>query len=330
MSTQFKINVGFALACFLVLVSVFSSHRSTTQFIGDSKWMVHTVEVRTQVERVTSLFIQAQNNIRAYYMTEQPYYLNLYNQSKNKMFETTAALRKILSDNPVQVQSLDEVIVLLQDKAKTWEESFERYRKGGFNAIRTRMLGDTGKDQDQVLFAAFDQFKAEEARLLAERIARAEVQGQEAKFVMWISGFLACFFVIFAAYLVIRDRRRREVAEADMDRFFNLSLDLLCISGMDGYFKRLSPSYSEVLGYPMEDLLSKPVTDFVHPDDIQRTNDEIASQMQGNKVLAFENRFRTKNGKYRTFSWKSVPVGDRMYAVARDVTQQKEFERELL
>jgi len=147
---------------------------------------------------------------------------------------------------------------------------------------------------------------------------------------IWVGGLITCALIGLAAFVVARDRRDKELVQAEFDRFFTLSLDLLCIAGLDGYFKRLSPSFSEVLGIPLEQLYREKIVDLIHPDDVEKTRAEIARQAAGGKVFSFENRYRCKDGSYRTFSWKSVPAGQFMYAVARDVSQQKAFEAELL
>jgi PAS domain S-box-containing protein len=114
--------------------------------------------------------------------------------------------------------------------------------------------------------------------------------------------------------------------ESSEEHFFNISLDMLCISGMDGYFKRLNPVFEKVLGFSLEELCSRPIVEFIHPDDVEPTLREIESQSKGSNALSFENRYICKDGTYRWLSWNSKPVGDRMYAVARDVTERKNRE----
>jgi PAS domain S-box-containing protein len=116
--------------------------------------------------------------------------------------------------------------------------------------------------------------------------------------------------------------------EADIDRFFTLGLDMLCIAGIDGYFKRLNSAFSETLGYTHEELCAKPILDFIHPDDVQSTLAAIESQSNGNNIVNFENRYRCKDGTYRTFSWKSAPVGELIYASARDLTDTRQLKEE--
>lgn len=118
----------------------------------------------------------------------------------------------------------------------------------------------------------------------------------------------------------------------DLDRFFDLALDMLCIASGDGYFKRLNPAFHETLGWTLEEMLTTPYLDYVHPDDIESTKAEVVRQMEaGERVLHFENRYRHRDGSYRILAWRSVPQpGGLMYAVARDVTEVRRQERELL
>ena len=127
------------------------------------------------------------------------------------------------------------------------------------------------------------------------------------------------------------DIGERKRAEQERDRFFTLSLDLLCVAGFDGYFKRLNPAWEGVVGWTTEELLSKPFLEFVHPDDREATIREVQNQQRGEAVLSFMNRYRCKDGSYRWLSWKSIPVEKEslMYGAARDITKHKEAEERL-
>src|SRR5437660_3491951 len=92
----------------------------------------------------------------------------------------------------------------------------------------------------------------------------------------------------------------RKVAQDELDRFFTLSLDMLCIANADGYFKRLSPAFTHTLGWSVEELLARPFLDFVHPDDREATLREVERQvLSGEMVLQFENRYQHKDGSWR-------------------------------
>jgi anti-anti-sigma factor len=112
-------------------------------------------------------------------------------------------------------------------------------------------------------------------------------------------------------------------------RFFNLSVDLLCIAGVDGYFKMLNDGWERTLGFSKRQMLAKPYLEFVHPDDHQATEAEIQKLYGGSDPLEFENRFRHQDGSYRWLSWtaRAFQADQLIYAAARDVTSRKADEQ---
>jgi PAS domain S-box-containing protein len=120
-----------------------------------------------------------------------------------------------------------------------------------------------------------------------------------------------------------------DLAELD-NRFFDLSIDMLAIAMFTGYFKRLNPAWERTLGFSREELMSKPMFDFVHPDDRARTLEQNRNVRGGGQALSFENRYICKDGSYRWLLWNSTADVDRqlIYAVARDITARKQAEDE--
>jgi PAS domain S-box-containing protein len=119
------------------------------------------------------------------------------------------------------------------------------------------------------------------------------------------------------------------VREMD-ERFFAISIDMLCFLDFSGYFKRLNPAWERTLGFTREELMSRPFIEFVHPDDRERTLNQNREVRTGGRALGFENRYLCKDGSYRWFLWNAAPDSDAkvIYSMARDVTARKQAEEE--
>ncbi|MDX1545420.1 MAG: PAS domain S-box protein [Rhodothermales bacterium] len=116
---------------------------------------------------------------------------------------------------------------------------------------------------------------------------------------------------------------RHRATRNELDHFFELSIDLLCLATPDGYFKRINPAFQTVLGYSREELLARPFLDLVHPDDVEATLAEMEKLSAGEPTIHFENRYRCSDGAYRWLAWRAQPFADVIYAVAREVTEEK-------
>jgi PAS domain S-box-containing protein len=121
-------------------------------------------------------------------------------------------------------------------------------------------------------------------------------------------------------------------SEQELNSYFRLSIDLFCIAGFDGYFKRLNPAWETTLGFTCEELMARPYAEFIHPDDRAVTQSEARKNAAGTESLSFENRYLCKDGSFRWLFWNAAPdTGSGLiFAAARDITDRKEVERELM
>jgi PAS domain S-box-containing protein len=130
-----------------------------------------------------------------------------------------------------------------------------------------------------------------------------------------------------------RDRRLLDAAMQDhalANRFFAVSIDMLCCLGFDGYFRRLNPAWERTLGFTLDELMAKRFIEFVHPDDRERTLAQNGVVRGGGRAFSFENRYICKDGSYRWLVWNAAPDPEQgvIYSVARDITERKQAEEE--
>jgi PAS domain S-box-containing protein len=120
-------------------------------------------------------------------------------------------------------------------------------------------------------------------------------------------------------------------AADELDAFFTVSPDLLCVVSFGGYFLRLNPAWKQVLGFTEAELRAAPFVDFLHPEDREASLGALSRASAGARVINFENRYRAKDGSYRWFEWTAAPAADRgvVYAAARDITERKEADEAL-
>jgi PAS domain S-box-containing protein len=126
------------------------------------------------------------------------------------------------------------------------------------------------------------------------------------------------------------DVTERKRAEVERDSFFTLSLDLLCIGGLDGRFRRLNPAFERTLGHTTEEMLNRTFFDYVHPDDHTLVAAAMARAARDpdSGPSRFDCRYRCRDGGYRWLSWVGViiPHEEIFYAAARDITESKQAE----
>ncbi len=128
---------------------------------------------------------------------------------------------------------------------------------------------------------------------------------------------------------VAYDITARKASEEVLEKFFSLSLDLLCITDLKGQFVKLNKAWEDILGYPTEVLEQKYFQEFVHPEDLAATAEAMRLLNLGQLVSDFQNRYLSKDGTYRNMDWRAKPDGKYIYAVARDVTDERQSKEHL-
>ncbi len=120
-------------------------------------------------------------------------------------------------------------------------------------------------------------------------------------------------------------------SEIELFNFFELTPDLVCVAGKDGYFKKVNPSVLNKLGYTLEEIFAHPIDFFIHPDDRALTQNNRKALLEGKALLNFINRYQTKNGEPVWLEWTSIYFADSevVFAIAKDVSERKKIEKEV-
>ena len=137
---------------------------------------------------------------------------------------------------------------------------------------------------------------------------------------------MVCFIAIAVIIGDLSERRRR--LDEENSRWFSLSNDMLATASLDGWFTRLNPAWERTLGYTLDELMSRPYSEFVHPDDREPTVTVSEALSKGEETTDFENRFKAKDGEWHWLLWSARSDGKQVYGVAKDITDRKALEAE--
>ena len=119
--------------------------------------------------------------------------------------------------------------------------------------------------------------------------------------------------------------------EARISRLFEMTSDLLATISLDGRFTLLNPAWERLLGWTREELQSRPIQDFMHPEDVEQTLALlVAGEERPAQLEHFTNRYRHRDGSWRWLMWSTRCDGDTWYAAAKDVTDRMWLERQAL
>ncbi|MGB2837326.1 MAG: response regulator [Candidatus Sulfotelmatobacter sp.] len=205
----------------------------------------------------------------------------------------------------------------------------ERVELGDYEPVKRLHAGDAGNGMfarsGNTFFTRYEPIRGFGWGLLVEKPADALEQGLWAvQRRVWILGLiLLCGGLALGTFMASLYSQMKTG-----NRFLDLSIDMFCIAGFDGFFKNLNPSFEKTLGFTTKELMAKPYLEFIHPDDRPATVVERDGLTEGKATFAFENRYLCKDGSYKWLLWNAVSVSEEkvIYAVARDITGRKRAE----
>ncbi|MBW4460663.1 MAG: PAS domain S-box protein [Nodosilinea sp. WJT8-NPBG4] len=183
-------------------------------------------------------------------------------------------------------------------------------------------------DRDRVIMPLFQEFFAG-----GQTTAEYRFRHQDGT-MRWLHSDFASRKIADGCWVVTSvnyDITERKQLERDRDRFLAVGSDLRVIGDRNGYFRWVSPTFEQTLGWTVDEMTAIPWRDFVHPDDLAASANEVTELFEGRDTFAFENRYRHKDGSYRWLLWKArfYPDDNRVYGGATDITDRKQSEAAL-
>ncbi|MBA4276837.1 PAS domain S-box protein [Flavobacterium sp.] len=252
--------------------------------------------------------------------------LRAKNISQNQLSENKQLLQSIIDNtsNPIFIKKINGEYLLIN---KQYESLFhisnsEIIGKTDHDFL-PKEVADAYRNSDLEVVKALRELKTEETieqpdgshTYIAVKFPLYDAEGR--------------VYAIAGISTDITERKKLEESLKAADKFFNMSLDMMIIAS--DKFIKINPSVTKTLGYAEEELLSKPFLDFVYPDDVEITLNEVAKLQKGALTINFENRYLCKDGSLKWILWSTSPDVSTglLYAVAKDITKQKENEESL-
>ena len=324
MNRGLKNAVPWGIGLSLVLVAAIGglSLRSLAEQGEDAQWVAHTHVVIEELETLRAEVLKAENARRGYVLTGDNRFRARFSAARDELQKTLGSLRTLTADNREQQKQTAELQPLVQRRLELLELSVSSPRSAQLEERGQAAYTLPGAELTGRIMESVNAMENAEQDLLGKRDAEARTSSRRTELLL-VLGMVATIGMVLGAFLLLqREVKERARAEEEVNQFFEISADLLCVAGNDGYFKRVNPMWEKVLGFPAAELLSKPYFDFIHPEDLQKTR-AAAEAASSTGVESFENRYRTRQGGYRWLNWNARPDARRglVYAAARDVTE---------
>jgi PAS domain S-box-containing protein len=325
------VPLGLTVSLFLLGATAWMSYRTSAEQTDTAEWVTHTHIVLERLEGLLAEVLKAESSRRGFVLSKDKQFLEQFSVARSAIQKTEEELRPLTADNATQQKKLDMLEPLIEARVRLLEQSTDRLQAGDLNLRLEAVVSIAGASATRQIEAVIKEMENAEKQLLVQRNAAARNSAERMKIVL-LGGTLVSIVILLGVFTLLnREVAERTRAEEDLNRFFNVSADMMCVAGTNGYFKRLNPAWEKTLGYSVAELLARPYLDFVHPDDLPAT--QTAAQAASAAGLAsFENRYRTKQGTFRWLNWNSSPDQQRgvIYAAARDVTDRKRAEAKLV
>jgi len=284
---------------------------------------------------------------------------NNYGDYKRIMLIVKDITERVLIENSI-IETRDRALIQKEKieniikgtGAGTWEWNIQT-GETVFNENWAKIIGYTLEELEPVSIHTWEKYVHPEDYKESEEILKKVLSGERENYSVecrmkhkdghWIwvydTGKVVSYsedgnpLWMFGTHIDITDQKKYqdllEEQNKELERFFSINLDLLCIATTTGYFVRVNKEWEKLLGFTMEELKGRPFLEFVHPEDVNKTIEAMNNLAGDNEVIGLVNRYQTMDGNYKFLEWRARPFEGYIYAAARDITGHINMEREM-
>ncbi|MGD0571054.1 MAG: CHASE3 domain-containing protein [Candidatus Sulfotelmatobacter sp.] len=337
-----KVEVAFGAAILTLLAVGAVSYRGMVVSEESDRWVRHTHEVIENLQDLLFALKNVESSIRGFVLTDKESYVETLRASSARTVQDQIIIRNLTVDNPTQQLQLPELASLASHKMQRAEMLIELRRTKGPQAAAEAIRTGPGQQIMDEVEAIVRQMQGEELRLLALRIADSNRRMEQTKAELILGTFLAVLIAAGAGWAVRRDSAARDLAEAALregeTRFSTMANSISQFAWMadeKGHIFWYNDRWFEYTGTILEEMAGWGWQKVHHPDHVQRVVDKISGCFQSGQVWEDTFPLRGRDGKYRWFLSRAVPIRDakgkvlRWFGTNTDITDRKEAELKL-
>ncbi|MGZ3691582.1 MAG: PAS domain-containing protein, partial [Pseudobdellovibrio sp.] len=304
----FKVKLAFSTAILVVLFlgvfAVFGHHR-LEGFISS---LEETDSIIQEVRGIKKVVGDVQLGVRGYLITGDSNFLATYTEAIDVSESHLQKLERATTTSASKyrrVTSLKATLdAIFQDNAQV-----VALKNNGNNEEANQKFASskTSENLATVKRILYD-LEREEVNAQQMRLLDLDNSITQQRNILYLGFGIGIVLILLAGLFVMRTLKQKDRAEAELNRFFASSPDMFCIVGLDTSFKRINPVFENLLGYTLEEIMTKSFLELIHPEDRESTINELSQLKTTLKPMSFENRYLCKDGTFKWFSWKTTIV----------------------
>jgi PAS domain S-box-containing protein len=334
---RLKLQLAFGSAVLALLVVGAVSYRSMVESSESELWVRHTDQVLEKLQELLAAMQTVESNARGYVLTGDEYFLDVYRAAKAKTERDQTILRTLTADNAGQQHRLDALTTLAAQKFQFAEQVIAVRRTNGLEAAKDAIQKGSGKQVKDDFQGLVGQMQDEELRLLALRERDAKERSTKTKTVLILGTILGLLITTLAGWSVQRDNSARTLAEESLHegegRFRTLANNIPQLAWMadeKGYIFWYNDRWFDYTGTTLDEVAGWGWQRVHDPSQVKRVVEKIRHCFQTGEVWDDTFPLRGKDGKFRLFLSRAVPIRDpngkilRWFGTNTDISESKD------